>query len=127
MPNTPALSLPYPPPTGVAPDVPYYLQQLAEAVEAVITDAGSQKPIASGVQTFEFTADATIAETITFPVGRFSVAPIVVAVPNSGAGAATGLSCRVTIITASSCEIYADATSSITANIPIGWIAREAG
>lgn len=34
MPNTPKYALPYPPPTGVSPDVPYYMQQLAEGVEA---------------------------------------------------------------------------------------------
>lgn len=39
MPNTATLSLPYPPPTGVAPDVPFYLQQLAEAVEAKLLPA----------------------------------------------------------------------------------------
>ena len=39
MPTTPALALPYPPPTGVAPDVPYYMQQLAEAVEAKLVPA----------------------------------------------------------------------------------------
>lgn len=36
MPTTPTLALPYPPPTGVAPDVPYYMQQLAEATEAEV-------------------------------------------------------------------------------------------
>lgn len=38
MPETPLYGLPYPPAVGVAPDVPYYLQQLAEAVEAVLSD-----------------------------------------------------------------------------------------
>lgn len=33
MPTTPR-GLPYPSPTGVAPDVPYYMQQLAEEVES---------------------------------------------------------------------------------------------
>lgn len=36
MPTTPSLAIPYPPPTGVAPDVPYHLQQLAERVETVL-------------------------------------------------------------------------------------------
>ena len=36
MPTTTALAIPYPPPTGVAPDVPYHLQQLAEKVESIL-------------------------------------------------------------------------------------------
>ncbi|HMT33668.1 MAG TPA: hypothetical protein PKA99_13650 [Dermatophilaceae bacterium] len=38
MPTTPALAIPYPPPTGVAPDVPYHLQQTAERLEAILTN-----------------------------------------------------------------------------------------
>lgn len=42
MPNTPKYALPYPGP-GVAPDVPVYMQQLAEAVEAKTVGSSTAK------------------------------------------------------------------------------------
>jgi hypothetical protein len=42
MPNTPKYALPYPSP-GVAPDVPVYMQQLAEGVEAKTVGSSTAK------------------------------------------------------------------------------------
>jgi hypothetical protein len=40
MPNTPKSNLPYPASTGVPPNVPLHLQQLAEALDALVQDSG---------------------------------------------------------------------------------------
>lgn len=69
MPNTPALALPYPAPAAV-PDVPYWLQQLAEAVDTLVAartkDTGN---ISSAAGVLTVTSDWTLGPMTVRKVG----------------------------------------------------------
>lgn len=69
MPNTPSLALPYPAPAAV-PDVPYWLQQLAEAVDTIVADRTKDSGNVTNALTSVDTANWTVVSQQAIKVGR---------------------------------------------------------
>src|SRR5690349_11403967 len=109
MPNTPTYSFPYPPPNGVLPDVPYWLQQAMEAVEARLTNR-----LPSGLHTTQATINIPVSgsvgagaqATVTFPAGRFTSAPRVVVAKSNLPGGSGTVSVGATNISTTGCTVY---------------------
>lgn len=96
---TPVLGLPWPPDTGVLPDVPYWLQQLAEAVEQKLprgrvgygirtSQAG---PVASGAG---WVTVASLGATVTLATARKLKIEVAAQATSNLAGTVVGIRIR---------------------------------
>lgn len=84
--------------------------------------------IATGVDVLVFNASTSAeALAITFPAGRFSAIPRVVATVDSGAAASIGIVPRVQGVTTSGYNLngYVSTGTAQTASIPVDWIAIQ--
>lgn len=120
MPQTPTFLLPYPAP-GSAADVPYDMQQLAEAVEARLQGL---KRAAGGRVTLTPSGGAapySASVTVTFPAGRFTAAPAVTATPESIASTNMRASASSVTTTGFTLTFFRDNTTAT----PVSWTAVE--
>lgn len=123
MPNTPK-GFPYPAPSD-APDGAAQVQALAEKVDAVVPYA-----VAAGLASVPALAGVASGNvTVTLPVGRFKVAPRVVASLSTGQAGTQKLSARAINTTASSFGMYVftgDATNTTTSSsVGVEWVAVQ--
>lgn len=130
MPNTPARALPYPPPTGVAPDVPYWAQALAEAVEAALVAVGRHDGGTGSAAVASLAAGGAVTVPITFEAGLFSAAPVVTVTLSAGAAGTSTLVPRVSGVTAAGCNVivYNVGTAATGAGLssqPFSWHAYQ--
>ncbi len=151
MPTTPIYALPYPTLTD-APNAPVQMQALAlridVAVAAAIT-AGTAAAVATAaaataaVPRPPFAQAAGIvggfsagsqapgtgsASSVTFPAGRFSLAPIVSATLQGGPGGTGNLTTRAVGVTATGFDLYvynAGASAATYSGLSVGWSAVQ--
>jgi hypothetical protein len=81
--------------------------------------------MASGTVSVTLTASSSGTATVTFPVGRFTVAPLVQLTKFSGAGGATLTIPMVTALSSSSMTVGLYATANQTVTVPIHWWAVQ--
>lgn len=97
-----------------------YALELANKLDAAVPYS-----MACGTVNVTLTASTTGSATVTFPVGRFSVAPIVQLTKVSGAGAATLTIPMATSVSASSMTVGVYATSTQTVTLAVHWVAIQ--
>lgn len=95
--QTPVFALPYPLGTDPVADGDDAIKALAERIEAL--HVASRQ-----VATSAFFPVGTTSQVVTFPAGRFSAAPAVVATPTAGANVA--MVTNVGGVTATGCTVY---------------------
>lgn len=118
MPANTRLGYPYPLGTDRVMDGDDAIHNLATAVD---TQLGTH---ASGVATVPITTVSVAANvTVTFPAGRFTAPPAVVATVNTGA-APDGFHCNATTITATGCVIYGVRNPG-NSPFPVSWVAVQ--
>lgn len=117
----------YPDPSGVPKRKD--LEDLAKTADTAINDVGSKTgAFASGTATVTLTAQNQNSVTITFPAGRFTSAPRVVATISNGASGSSKLQAMVTNKSTSGATIFArtgDGTTTSSTNVTIDWIAHQ--
>jgi hypothetical protein len=121
---TPTQLLPYPELNDAA-NVPVDMKELADRLEALLSK-GQSLAVAAGLATLTLTNASNAEITVTFPAGRFSAAPAVVATINASVSTWYAY---VKSITATNCIIGIRQIngSLTTASIAVGWIARVKG
>lgn len=91
-------------------------------------DPPSTDTFAAGLASFSFTSVTNASVAVTFPVGRFDAAPVVVSSISGFASSVFFASC--TASSASGCTLtvrhYQETATSVT-GMTVGWIARAAG
>jgi len=119
MPANTAKGYPYPVGTDRVMDGDNDIRALAEAVDTKVGLACSGKvtpPVPGALNT-------PVSVAVTFPAGLFSVAPIVVANPDTNSphltvGSASGA-------TATGCLVWYAKTSGGLVSVPVNWVARQ--
>lgn len=118
MPSTTTKGYPYPVGTDRVMDGDDSIKSLAEAVDTKLGVG------AAGVVTINVSASTPASGAVTFPVGRFTTTPVVVAMvlnssaPQNASAASSGRD-------ANGCTLWAFRTTA--GNINVGWIAKTEG
>jgi len=115
MPGTTASGYPYPLGTEPVAQGDDAIHALADKIEANL------RATAAGVVTITTVANTYTTVAVTFPVGRFTVAPTVVVSWTTNAHNTTMLGCAATSITAAGCNVGALRTSASPTQV--AWIA----
>ncbi len=120
MPGTSTKGYPYILGTDTADTIDDTSLALANKLEAVVPFAMS-----SGTVNVTLTASTSGTATVTFPAGRFSVAPLVQLTKNSSNAAASLTIPMVTAVSASSMTVALYATATQTVTVAVHWWAVQ--
>lgn len=113
-----ALGYPYPTGTDRVMDGDNAIQALAEAVNGKVGAA------ATGVVSVPISAlNANASAAVTFPVGRFTAAPVVIANPQSNSATTTVAS--AVAATASGVTVWAARLAGTVAALNVHWVAIQ--
>lgn len=108
---------------------PAVSQAVADKLEARLPGGATAGIVpfatAAGQPNAVFTASSTSVQSVTFPAGRFTQAPLVVLTANSAAGNFSGSTYRATSITTTSFNLLGTATSVITNTTGVSYIAIQ--
>jgi hypothetical protein len=121
MPNT-TKGWPYPASTDT-PDVPRDMKALADKADASLPFA-----VAAGTVTHTAASAAQTTVAVTFPVGRFTVAPIIQqSVQNNGASSTTYAPRTSAGVTTSGFTSVLNTTAAVSGSTVVGWTAIQMG
>lgn len=128
MPTTANRGYTYPDSTG-STQLWQHFETLADDIDTDIDAVLAELPVrvAAGLVEVTLAAAASGFTAITFPVGRFTVAPLVVATLNEAPGGSAKFVPRVIAITTSGANVYCytgDATTQ-TASVDVAWLAIQ--
>jgi hypothetical protein len=106
-----------------------HIEELADDIDADLVAALALLPVrvAAGAVNVTLTGVASSFASFTFPIGRFTVSPLVVALLNNAPGGSAKFVPRAINVTASGADMYVytgDATTQ-TATAGVSWIAVQ--
>jgi len=114
-----------PPPPGPIAGQPGHFAWTEWAEDALVSLSRTPAMAAGSVTVTGLVSNTPTSYALTFPVGRFSVAPTVVVGLNTTVPGTVVLGCAATSITATGCLLWVTRTTN--SNTGLFWIAIEKG